>query len=163
MRGLRKGPFLAAVALPVLFAVFGAALVGGIGSRLVRGAGQASVPGAASGVLPGRGPLLRAGGRRSLPYPGPHRRPPGQGHLVRAERGRSAPQRAVELRVLRPAQHARGVLGHSGVPGSLDGAYCGASNVREVLGRAAGSVLPVGVVRPGLDLRLWKLNGAAGS
>ena len=31
MRGLRKGPFLAAVALPVLFAVFGAALVGGSG------------------------------------------------------------------------------------------------------------------------------------
>jgi tryptophan-rich sensory protein len=31
MRGLRKGPLLAAVALPVLFAVFGAALVGGSG------------------------------------------------------------------------------------------------------------------------------------
>ena len=31
MRGLRKGPFLAAVALPALFAVFGAALVGGSG------------------------------------------------------------------------------------------------------------------------------------
>lgn len=31
MRGLRKGPLLAAVALPVLFAVFGTALVGGSG------------------------------------------------------------------------------------------------------------------------------------
>ena len=31
MRGLRKGPLLAAVALPVLFAVFGSALVGGSG------------------------------------------------------------------------------------------------------------------------------------
>ena len=31
MRGLRKGPLVAAVALPVLFAVFGTALVGGSG------------------------------------------------------------------------------------------------------------------------------------
>ncbi len=31
MRGLRKGPLLAAVALPVLFAVFGTVLVGGSG------------------------------------------------------------------------------------------------------------------------------------
>ena len=31
MRGLRKGPLLAAIALPVLFAAFGAALVGGSG------------------------------------------------------------------------------------------------------------------------------------
>ena len=28
MRGLRKGPLLVAVALPVLFAIFGTALVG---------------------------------------------------------------------------------------------------------------------------------------
>ena len=31
MRGLRKGPLLAAIALPVLFAAFGTALVGGSG------------------------------------------------------------------------------------------------------------------------------------
>ena len=31
MRGLKKGPLLAAVALPVLFAVFGTVLVGGSG------------------------------------------------------------------------------------------------------------------------------------
>jgi tryptophan-rich sensory protein len=31
VRGLKKGPLLAAVALPVLFAVFGTALVGGSG------------------------------------------------------------------------------------------------------------------------------------
>ena len=31
MRGLRKGPLLAAIALPVLFAAFGAVLVGGSG------------------------------------------------------------------------------------------------------------------------------------
>ena len=31
MRGLRKGPLLAAIALPMLFAAFGAALVGGSG------------------------------------------------------------------------------------------------------------------------------------
>ena len=31
VRGLRKGPLLAAVALPVLFAVLGTALVGGSG------------------------------------------------------------------------------------------------------------------------------------
>ena len=31
MRGMRKGPLLVAVALPVLFAVFGTALVGGLG------------------------------------------------------------------------------------------------------------------------------------
>src|SRR5918994_951417 len=42
---------------------------GGIGPGVVRGASQASVPGAASGVLPSGVPLLRAGGRRSLPHP----------------------------------------------------------------------------------------------
>ena len=37
MRGLRKGPLLAAVALPVLFAVFGTALVGGSGLEWYEG------------------------------------------------------------------------------------------------------------------------------
>lgn len=37
MRGLRKGPLLAALALPVLFAVFGTALVGGSGLEWYEG------------------------------------------------------------------------------------------------------------------------------
>ena len=37
MRGLRKGPLLAAVALPVLFAVFGTALGGGSGLEWIAG------------------------------------------------------------------------------------------------------------------------------
>ncbi len=37
MRGLRKGPLLVAVVLPVLFAVFGAALVGGSGLEWYEG------------------------------------------------------------------------------------------------------------------------------
>ena len=37
MRGLRKGPLLAAVALPVLFAVFGTILVGGSGLEWYEG------------------------------------------------------------------------------------------------------------------------------
>jgi benzodiazapine receptor len=37
VRGLRKGPLVAAVALPVLFAVFGTALVGGSGLEWLAG------------------------------------------------------------------------------------------------------------------------------
>ena len=42
MRGLRKGPLLAAVALPVLFAVFGTALVGGSGLEWYAGLAKPS-------------------------------------------------------------------------------------------------------------------------
>ena len=37
VRGLRKGPLLVAVALPVLFAIFGTALVGGSGLEWYEG------------------------------------------------------------------------------------------------------------------------------
>ena len=44
MHGLRKGPLLAAVALPVLFAVFGAALVGGSGLEWYEGLAKPRFP-----------------------------------------------------------------------------------------------------------------------
>ncbi|CAA9418302.1 MAG: hypothetical protein AVDCRST_MAG01-01-2074, partial [uncultured Rubrobacteraceae bacterium] len=125
----------------------------GIGSGLVRRPGQALVPRAAVGVLPGRVPLLRPRGRRAVPHPCPRRRPQGQGRVFRAYRRRALSQRAVELRVLRPAQHARRVRGHSGVLGAPDGVDRRASQVRGVLGGAARPVLPVGAVRPRLDVR----------
>ncbi|CAA9439883.1 MAG: hypothetical protein AVDCRST_MAG01-01-3538, partial [uncultured Rubrobacteraceae bacterium] len=127
----------------------------GIRSGLVRRLGRALVPRASVGVLPGGARLLRARSRRAVPRAGPRRRPRGQGRLSCPNHRSSAAQRALELRVLRPAQHASWVLGHSGVPGGPDGAYGRAPQVREVLlGVAAYPVLPVGAVRPRLDVRV---------
>jgi translocator protein len=162
MRGLRKGPFLAAVALPVLFAVFGAALVGGSGLDWFAGLAKPRF------LVPLRVFYLVGALYYVLVAVVLYR------ILARIDDPRG---RAISLGLsvgilLLNELWNYGFFGlRSTLAGflgivvflALDGAYCGAPKVREVLGKAAGSVLPVDVVRPGLDLRLWKLNGAVGS
>src|SRR5215217_3490764 len=135
---------------------------GGIGTGVVRGARKAWFLCAAGDLLPGGGPLLRAVRGRTLPRPFARRRRSGKGHLVGARLGGHAPQRAMELRLLRPAQHAGGVLGYRDVRGAPDAARGCAAKVRKVLCGAAGTVLPVGFVRSGLDLRVVEAQLSGG-
>src|SRR5918993_1799933 len=136
---------------------------GEIRTGVVRAAEKARVRGAAGDLLPGGGSLLRAVRHRTLPRPFARRRRSGKGHLVGARLGGHAPQRAMELRLLRVAQHAGGVLGYGGVRGAPDGARGCAAKVRKVLCGVAGTVLPVGfVVRPGLDLRVVEAQLSGG-
>jgi hypothetical protein len=163
MRGLKKGPLLAAVALPVLFAVFGTILVGGSGLEWYE---QLKKPGF---VVP-LGIFYLVGALYYVLF---------AIVLYRVlSRVGDARGRAISLGLALGVMFLNelwnyaffglrstlaGVLGYGGVRGAPDGARGCAGQVRKVLCGAGGTVLPVGfVVRPGLDLRVVEAQLSGG-
>jgi translocator protein len=161
--GLRKGPLLAAVALPVLFAVFGTALVGGSGLEWYEGLEK-------PGFLVPLGIFYLVGALYYALFAVVVYRV-----LARVDdpRGRTLSLGlTVGVMLLNELWNygffglrstLAGFLGILVFLGAADGAGGGTAKVRGVLGGAACALLRVGVVRRGLDLRAVEaqLSGAS--